>query len=265
MSNQIISACEHKLHGLFNFSGKNQGAWANYSEPTKKCGGCGEVKSLDLFSKDKAQVDGFNRACKKCRSAISAASVARNPERSKAQWRASYQKHADKRAIYKAGYRKENDKRIKEANAIYRAKRQDERKAYNENYRKINQEKVKESNAAYRENNKEKVKAANLAWAKANPDATRLAKHTRRAREKSVGGTLSKGITTLLMSEQGGKCAGCLVDLSSTGHHLDHVMPLALGGANQDWNMQLLCPPCNHQKNASHPLDWMMAKGILTK
>lgn len=265
MNTQIIAACEHKLHGLFNFSRKNQGAWANYSEPTKKCGGCGELKSLDLFSKDKAQVDGFNRACKKCRAAICAAYVARHPERRKETSSAYYKNNADKQAIYKAAYKKENAQRIKEANALYRAKTQDERNAYNENYRKTNKEKIVESNAAYRENNQEKVKAANRAWVKANPEAIKIVKHTRRAKEKSLGGKLSKGITSLLMSEQGGKCAGCLFDLTKTGHHLDHVMPLALGGANQDWNMQLLCPPCNHQKNATHPLDWMMAKGILTQ
>lgn len=40
-------------------------------------------------------------------------------------------------------------------------------------------------------------------------------------------------------------------------------MPLALGGANEDWNIQLLRQRCNNQKKAKHPVDFMQSKGYL--
>lgn len=46
-------------------------------------------------------------------------------------------------------------------------------------------------------------------------------------------------------------------------YHLDHVMPLALGGSNTDDNMQLLRDRCNLQKHAKHPVDFMQERGFL--
>jgi len=40
-------------------------------------------------------------------------------------------------------------------------------------------------------------------------------------------------------------------------------MPLALGGANADDNIQLLRSTCNQQKHAKHPVDFMQQKGFL--
>ena len=45
--------------------------------------------------------------------------------------------------------------------------------------------------------------------------------------------------------------------------HLDHIMPLALGGSNTDDNIQLLRARCNLQKRAKHPVDFMRERGYL--
>ena len=36
-------------------------------------------------------------------------------------------------------------------------------------------------------------------------------------------------------------------------YHVDHRMPLSLGGSNYPDNLQLLCPTCNLSKSATHP------------
>lgn len=90
--------------------------------------------------------------------------------------------------------------------------------------------------------------------------AGRLANYARYARTK---GKLSKGIADKLMKLQRGRCAVCRRDVSKGKYHLDHVMPMALGGVNEDFNMQILCPPCNQRKSAKHPVDFMQSRGLL--
>lgn len=139
-----------------------------------------------------------------------------------------------------------------------------------------NSEKAKQSAAAYRSAKPEKVKATKAAWAKSNPEkkrsscakwraanklARRILDNNRNARKREAGGKLSKGIAERLFKLQRGKCACCGVKL--TDNHLDHVIPIALGGPNEDWNMQLLCAPCNLSKHAKHPIDFMQQRGFL--
>jgi 5-methylcytosine-specific restriction endonuclease McrA len=76
---------------------------------------------------------------------------------------------------------------------------------------------------------------------------------SRRARLKQVGGRLSSGLSFKLLESQHGKCNQCQIDLNGN-FHMDHIVPIALGGPNMDWNIQLLCPPCNIRKGAR--LQW---------
>lgn len=62
-----------------------------------------------------------------------------------------------------------------------------------------------------------------------------------------------------------GKCKACSKASHSVGdnYHLDHIMPLALGGPNTDDNIQLLRQRCNNQKSKKHPVDFMQSRGNL--
>lgn len=97
----------------------------------------------------------------------------------------------------------------------------------------------------------------------ANPEKRCAWEHSRRAQKRASEGTLSTGIHGRLMAQQRGKCPCCHADLRSTGTHMDHIMPLALGGPNTDDNIQLLCPPCNLSKSAKHPVAFMQQRGYL--
>jgi len=110
---------------------------------------------------------------------------------------------------------------------------------------------------------REKI-AARAKAAKARPEERerlRINKQNRRDRTRS--GKLTRGITAKLMTLQRGCCAGCACNLSESGHHLDHIVPLALDGEHADHNMQLLCPRCNLQKNAKDPIAWAQLQGRL--
>lgn len=64
---------------------------------------------------------------------------------------------------------------------------------------------------------------------------------------------LHKSIKPLLFEKQQGCCAYCHHPLPTT-YHVDHVIPLALGGPNHPTNYVLACPPCNLSKRAMPPI-----------
>ncbi len=65
---------------------------------------------------------------------------------------------------------------------------------------------------------------------------------------RSIAAKRSRNIKTILYGEQKGNCNGC-------GHHfylrnmqIDHIVPKAHGGQDEDNNLQLLCGACNSTK-----------------
>ena len=125
-----------------------------------------------------------------------------------------------------------------------------------------NTEKVRANVAKWQAENPEKLKAADVKWKQANPERLRINDHNRRARKKANGGKLSHDLSKALYARQKGRCA-CCKKLLGDNYHLDHIVPLALGGANEDWNIQLLTATCNLNKGAKHPIDYIRSKGLL--
>lgn len=146
--------------------------------------------------------------------------------------------------------------------AAYRAANPEKWRAYAAAYRVANSAKVRAAIAAYRAANPDKVRASAAAWQADNLEARRIIQQNRAARQRDSGGSLSKGLSAKLFKLQKGKCPCCKQPLGKD-YHLDHVMPIALGGANIDSNMQLLRRQCNQQKHAKNPVDFMQERGFL--
>jgi 5-methylcytosine-specific restriction endonuclease McrA len=168
-----------------------------------------------------------------------------NPERVKAMSAAYLSANFKKIAAYKAAWASRNPGRRKAALAKYRT---------------LRFERVKAANLKWARKNPESRRASAAAWRAANPEARRIHQQNRRAR--AAGGRLSKGLAQKLFRLQRGKCPCCRQPLHDD-YHLDHIIPLALGGANSDDNMQLLRGLCNQQKKAKHPVDFMRSRGFL--
>lgn len=171
-----------------------------------------------------------------------------NPEKIKIERANSYAKNPDKAKIDSATwYLKNHDKAIETRNI----------------WRKENPLIKKASDARWAKENPEMVKKNKLRYYENNPDCHRIAKHKRRARKIGNGGTLSRGISKKLFILQKGICACGCRQLLGSDYHLDHRMPLSLGGSNTDDNVQLLTSTCNLQKGAKHPIDFMQSRGFL--
>lgn len=186
----------------------------------------------------------------------------KNPEKIKAKTAAYYAANKDRLRHEAAEWRKANPEKVKASIAAWAAANREKINASKKARHDKNPNKENEVRAVYRDANREKVRAAERAYRAANPEKSRLAEHTRRARKKAVGGKLSPGLSKKLMQLQKGMCLCCALPLGDD-FHLDHVMPLALGGTNTDDNIQLLHSLCNQKKRSTHPVEFMQRRGFL--
>lgn len=198
----------------------------------KKCTKCGEIKAGSDFCRHSSTRDGLRPECKACHNHANLAWCAANRERLRA---------------YQVKYYAENTEKERLRKAKERAK---------------NPELEKARCANYYANNIDRIRANTARWRAENPSAVRAIHHNRRARKIANGGKLSPDIGERLYKLQRGKCACCKQPLGDK-YHLDHIMPLALGGVNTDDNVQLLRASCNSQKHAKHPVDFMQERGFL--
>lgn len=126
----------------------------------------------------------------------------------------------------------------------------------------------KAARANYYSENSEKVKKSprklhDAHFHSSHLESHRIYSHNRRAKIRSNGGKLSVGLPSKLFVIQRGICAcGCQQPLGNN-YHIDHRMPLTLGGTNTDDNIQLLTSTCNLKKGKQHPVDFMQARGFL--
>ena len=186
---------------------------------------------------------GKNGSCKACAKAY----VVANAEKLKIYAAAYREKNSEKSRSQSAAWRVENPCRVKElAKQWYLANRDSAIAATADRYA-ANRESAKLYAANYRANNKDKK---------------RISTQNRRALQRKDGCKLSSGLTKKLFDLQRGKCACCGTELGDN-YHLDHIMPIALGGSNSDGNIQLLRQTCNNQKRAKHPIDFMQSRGFL--
>jgi 5-methylcytosine-specific restriction endonuclease McrA len=69
------------------------------------------------------------------------------------------------------------------------------------------------------------------------------------------GGTHTAADVAAQRARQRGRCYWCHEKVGKS-YHVDHVMPLALGGSNGPENIVIACISCNLRKSAKHPMDW---------
>lgn len=251
-------------------------------DETRVCTKCGIEKALEEFNKTSKPDNSRKRACRVCTSAASGEWQRKNAERAKAnlaRWRAANpekrqaQVERHREAIGSLGLailawrarqrRAENPEKFREINRRSRAAHRDSSIARTRAWRERNPSLVRKWTQEYRAANRARLREGLAAWYAKNPDAARRHGANRRARKLAVGGKLSTGLAARLFVLQRGGCAcGCKEKLDGD-YHLDHRVPLALGGANTDSNMQLLRKVCNLKKHAKDPIVFMQERGFL--
>jgi 5-methylcytosine-specific restriction endonuclease McrA len=197
----------------------------------KTCSKCGVSKPLSDFAKNMALKDGLQGMCRKCSNEHSRAWKAANPDRCK---------------IHAVDRFKKNPEAAKAKTAARYAE---------------HKEKYRAACAKWRANNQEKARRAVADWAAKNRQAILINQHNRRIKQRNSG-KLPRDTHEKLYALQRGKCPCCGKPLGDD-YHLDHIIPIALGGTNTFGNVQLLRATCNQQKYAKHPVAFMQERGFL--
>lgn len=125
-------------------------------------------------------------------------------------------------------------------------------------------EERRESARKYASEHREEARQRANRWRKENPERESANARTKRARKRGARGSHTAGDIARLLKQQRYRCAYCSTSIKKkTNRHVDHIMPLKLGGSNDKSNLQMLCPPCNLSKKAAHPLDYARRIGLL--
>lgn len=183
-----------------------------------------------------------------------------HPEHVKEMQRRWQERNVEAVREYRREYYKKNSDRICDYLRGWYAANRDYAIAYARKARASKPESIRAGKAAYYRKHKEQLLKKTRAWRLANPQKHRLSNQKRYAR-KASGKGLSPGIIQKLLLLQKGRCACCGERLVK--YHLDHIIPLALGGRHEDFNMQLLTPSCNSRKGAKSPEQFAKERGLL--
>lgn len=196
----------------------------------KACSKCGELKPVECFNSDKSKTSGRYPSCKDCVNAQAREFRRNNPEHVQERSARYRVKHAEKRRSYQRKYRAEHPGYYAD---------------YLRQWAEDNPNKV----AAYRKKSRAKAGAR---------ESHKIRMRIRQARIRAAG-TFTLDDVELLKRNQTDKqgrirCWWCNKPIEHW--HIDHVIPIAKGGANTIGNLCLSCPECNHKKSARTPAEW---------
>lgn len=168
----------------------------------------------------------------------------------------------NREAIAKRGkrYRAENRESLIEYERRRRAK---DREVIAERKKRIYREKrdvyAERRRQVYHANREESIRLARQ-WALANPDRyrarSRLGEQRRRARVKSTKIVdFTRDQLDQRMAYYGRSCYLKLDGCTGNFEHVEHVKPIAKGGAHMLANLRPACAPCNYRKGTKWPFN----------
>lgn len=219
----------------------------------KKCRKCGEWKTYDDFHKDKKFKDGHKARCKICIKAYSQD----NKERIAEQRREYRRNNKDRLAEMNRKWREANP----ETNSKWTEANLELTREYKRKWRENNPEYHRQYSKTFRQENhrydleeKRKWREANPGYhaeksreyRQANPAKIRANCAQRRALKKSTTTTDTWELSEILLFYK--HCPD--------GFHIDHIIPLKLGGTHTLDNLQYLEAKLNMSKSDKHPDDW---------
>jgi len=154
---------------------------------------------------------------------------------------------------------------IKARVRAYAAGNVEKKRSSDKIYRQKNRDKLIEFQRLYRRDNWPAVYAATKKWKDENIVRVRELRRVHEGKRRALkAGTASSNRINVdsIRAAQKNKCAYCKCTLHKNSH-LDHIIPLALGGEHSQKNLQWLCEPCNLSKGSKDPIAFARTRGRL--
>lgn len=190
-----------------------------------------------------------------------------HPERAVARRKRYYDAHRKEALEYSKSYAQAN----KEKKALYmkawREANKEQRASYKKAYREAKADRIREVYHAWREKNREHVNALSREWAaknpqrckenhkawkEANPEKFKIYNHEKKARKRKA--TIERFSPIEIYERDQWVCQLCkkkvnkrLKNPNPLSPSLDHIIPLALGGAHSRQNTHLAHLICNQR------------------
>lgn len=137
-------------------------------------------------------------------------------------------------------------------------------------WKKQNKTRNNDINTQWRKKNKSKVAASKRKYEQRHPDYVarkyktirdwkrrnpmRVQRWNNRRRSRKAFGVPQRWVKSDCPDNL---CYWCGNEISEQTRHVDHIMPISLGGQAVDSNEVWTCKPCNLRKHKRHPLTWL--------
>lgn len=165
-----------------------------------------------------------------------------NPEAMKVKAARWYASHAEHARTVSARYKVEHKAAVAESKRQYRLRTLEARRAAEARYRAANPDKVR---AKHLRRDPAVLRAESRRWRLANLDKARDNYNRRRARKKA--GVVERYTRLAIYERDGGVCGICREPVGERWE-IDHIIPIARGGADAPSNVQIAHPRCNRKK-----------------
>ena len=203
----------------------------------KVCKTCGIEKEIDEFCKDSKTTDGYFYKCKECQSIHYKKYYEENKEKEKIRYKKYYEENKEKESIRQKKYYEEN----KEKKSIRQKK-----------YYEENKEKIKKYNKNYNEEHKAEKKEYQKKYSKTlkGREVIRFRRHKKRIAYENTDITVE---WLIQQKKENEFCELCGTKMNNTNYHsaqahLDHIIPLNIGGKHIMENVRFICAKCNQSR-----------------
>lgn len=252
--------------------------------PTKQCTKCGEKfpATSEYFNKNIKSSDGLHPNCKACRRKYREMNADHiylqkknwrdnNPEKEKLRVDTWIENNKDHYLSTKREYYEEHKDAILSAQKEYYEANKEYINARNSDSYQKNKSVIRvKASQSYFANPIKQIEARSRSkkWREDNPEEFKAAmkRHTaiRRARERKVEGCFTNADLFDIYKKQNGRCAYCSSPINfeqSNQVHLDHIIPIVLGGTNWPTNLAFACRSCNLSKGKKTLSEWEKVRG----
>ena len=189
----------------------------------KRCSGCGVVKPLGDFYRDRTKPDGRVSRCKECRSAYKRRYYEENRDKIAERSRRYYEENRDKVMERHRRYREENRDKVRECQRRWHEENRDKALERNRRWREENRDKVRESGRRYYKENRDKVRESSRRYQEENREYENRRKSRHMSQYQSVTesaatkcGTWSEAEVAILMADDGRTMVAKALELGRT-------------------------------------------------